>query len=162
MRLIRRRKLVLLLGVLLALGGAVGAWAGMFGTFFTLEGILESPYDFGFDTVAGRQVGPQQATVLFQEFVLQPGITTGWHYHRGLSYVVLVRGTIQEQKGADCSTLTHSPGTAFLENPYEVHSVTNNGPKNAILIWATVFPSNDFPPGNVFSGLYTPPAAPCQ
>lgn len=168
MRSTRRLKLVALLGTLL-LVSAVAAWAGMFGSFFVLEGTLESPLNFGSNPVGGTTfegntplTGTQDATVMFQELVIQPGISTGFHYHRALSYVVLVKGTLTEQKGGDCSIETHSAGSAFLENPNEVHDVTNNGPENVILIWATVFPKGDFPPGDVFSGVYVPTTTPCQ
>lgn len=146
----------LLLSLLFALGSIVG-WADPFGTFFTLEGTLTSNYDFGIDQITGESIGSVPATVLIQEFVIPPGISTGWHYHRGLSYVVLLKGTIQQQQADGCTTTIDHPGSAFIEEPYAVHNVKNTGPEAAVLAWATIFPKADFPKGDYLGGMYLDP-----
>jgi quercetin dioxygenase-like cupin family protein len=98
-------------------------------------------YDFG------SQFGKAPATVQFHTFTMKPGDTIPWHYHKALSYVVLERGTLTEthadpNTGA-CASEEFGAGNAFIEEPNEVHTVSNTGKGAAVITWATAVPTSD-------------------
>ena len=117
------------------------------GTALALSGIsfkigTVASYDFG-----GYGPGyPIPGTIQIQEFTLNPGDTIPWHYHKGVSYVVLSHGTLTETHvvgPAQCASEELTAGSAFVESPGLVHSVTNTGPDVAVISWATIFPQSD-------------------
>jgi quercetin dioxygenase-like cupin family protein len=136
-RPIRKVAVVLVMIVVLA------ATAFAFSTIFTFQGTVDN-YDFG------QYGGPQPGTVEIQAFTMKPGDVIPWHLHKGLSYVILVHGTLAEQEfDGTCRTPTLvEPGSAFVEPPGRVHRVSNPGPGSAIIYWATVFPQADGPAGD--------------
>jgi quercetin dioxygenase-like cupin family protein len=101
-----------------------------------------SSYDFG-----GYGPGyPVPGTVVVEGFTMRPGDVVPWHYHKGQSYVIVLRGTVSEQElvGAnECETRQDLAGTAFVEPPGHIHQVTNNGHGVAVIWWATIFPQSD-------------------
>ena len=132
------------------------------GTVFALSNIslnlgTIASYDFG-----GYGPGyPVPATIQIHAFRMNPGDTIPWHYHKGMSYVILTRGTLTEQHlvGADqCASEEVSDGSAFVESPGQVHTVTNTGKETAVIWWATVFPQSDgvvqFTPQFKAGGVY--------
>jgi len=145
-RTIRNVGLISLAIIVLA-GSAFG-----FSTIFTFQGTVTS-YDFG-------TFGPGYAvpgTVEIQAFTMKPGDVVPWHYHTGLSYVIVVHGTLTEQDsvGGQCGVPTlNGPGSAFVEAAGRIHTVSNPGPGAAIIYWATVFPQGD-PNGDAV--FVTPP-----
>ena len=114
-------------------------------------------YDFG-----GYGPGyPIPGTIQIQAFTMRPGDSVPWHYHKGVSYVILARGTLTEQHVVgpeQCASEELSAGSAFVEPPGQVHSVTNNGSEVALIWWATVFPERDgimqFSPEFKSGGVY--------
>ena len=99
-------------------------------------------YDFG-----SNFGGTQPATIQLHTFTVNPGETIPWHYHKAISYVVLERGTltethIDESSGA-CVSAQFSDGDGFVEQPGDVHTVTNTGEHRAVITWATAFPTSD-------------------
>ena len=114
-------------------------------------------YDFG-----GYGPGyPVPGTIQIHAFKMNPGDTVPWHYHKGVSYVILARGTVTEQHvvaPGQCASEEVTGGSAFVENPGLVHSVTNTGTDVAVIWWATIFPksdgivhfSNEFKAGGVY------------
>jgi quercetin dioxygenase-like cupin family protein len=128
----------------------VGTAFAFSNVLFTL-GTLPNPpgYDFGSDTVSGTYIGVQPTTVQFHTFAMRPGETVPWHYHKALAYAVLERGTLTEthlnSDGTCSSPVTFSTGAGFVEEPYEVHTVTNTGKDSALVTWATAFPEQDEP-----------------
>jgi quercetin dioxygenase-like cupin family protein len=60
-------------------------------------------------------------------FNLRPGLETGWHYHQGDVWVVVLSGTLTEDRGCNQPPEVHEAGTAFAEAPGVVHNVTNTG-----------------------------------
>ena len=114
-------------------------------------------YDFG---TSGPGY-PVPGTVQIHAFTMNPGDQIPWHYHKGLSYVILVSGTITEQHqvgAVQCESEVFGKGTAFVEGPGQVHTVTNTGTDTAVIWWATVFPKSDgivqFGPGFRVGGVY--------
>src|SRR5262245_35516514 len=74
---------------------------------------------------------------------MKPGDTVPWHYHKGVSYVILSRGTLTEQHLVgpnQCESEELSAGGAFVEPAGLVHSVTNTGNGSAEIWWATIPP----------------------
>lgn len=115
-------------------------------------------YDFG--------DGPVPATVQIHVFTMKPGDTIPWHFHKAPSYVILKRGTLTErhfdQQTGLCFSEQLTEGSAFIEPPGLVHTVTNTGNRDAIISWSTVFPESDgvveFTPSFKVGGVY--PVAP--
>jgi len=99
-------------------------------------------YDFG-----GFGPGyPVPGTIQIHAFTMNPGDTIPWHYHKGVSYVILAHGSLTEQHlvGPDqCGSEDVTAGSAFVESPGQVHTVTNTGHGVAVIWWATIFPESD-------------------
>lgn len=150
----RKRKTALsIVAVLLtALAGTAVALAT---TSFTLGTVAS--YDFG----SFGPGYPIPATMQIEAFTMKPGDTIPWHYHKAPSYVILARGTLTEQHVAgpnQCASEELTAGSAFIETPGEVHTVTNTGKDVAVIWWSTVFPKEDgiaqFSPEFKSGGVY--------
>src|SRR5262245_61390747 len=122
-------------------------------------------YDFG----AFGPGYPVPGTIQIHAFIMQPGDTVPWHFHKGVSYVILARGTVTEQHvvGPDqCASEEVTVGSAFVESPGQVHTVTNTGRDSAVIWWATVFPKSDgivrFSPEFKAGGVYPVSAPNCN
>jgi len=134
------RKKIIAAGLAGVLTGLVGTAFGFSDVSFTAGTV--SSYDFG----AFGPGYPVPGTVVIEGFTMKPGDSVGWHYHKGTSYVIVLRGTVTEQDldGPDqCVTRQDTHNSAFVESPGHVHNVTNNGPGAAIIWWATIFPESD-------------------
>ena len=146
-----------LLGVIAFLLALFIGKAFAFSNFSLTTGTVDS-YDFG-------NFGPGYAvpgTVLINGFTLRPGESSGWHYHKGQSYVIVVHGTLTEADvdGPNhCSSRQDVSGSAFVETPGHVHNVTNNGNDVVLVWWATVFPEID---GIQSGGTYAASAPSCN
>jgi len=116
----------------------------------TFQGTTVENFDFG----ASGPGYPVPGTVEIQSFNLKQGDVVPWHYHKGLSYVILGNGNVTEQEivGPNtCGPINHfAAGTAFVETPGRIHTVTNPGPGAATLYWATIFPKDDPDGGTKF------------
>jgi len=134
-----------------------------------------STISFAIGTVAAYDFGgfgpghPIPGTVQIQAFTMKPGDTVPWHYHKGASYVILERGTLTEQHmlGPNhCASEDVTAGTAFVEPPGLVHTVTNTGNDVAVIWWSTVFPKSDgiaeFSPAFKSGGVYPANAPNCN
>ena len=158
----RKRKLMV--------GTLIGLMTVLVGSAFALSNIALllgtiPAYDFG---IAGPGY-PVPATVQIHAFTLNPGDAVPWHFHKGLSYVILAHGRLTEehQVGPDrCMSEEFQRGSAFVESPGQVHSVKNTGNNVAVIWWATVFPQSDgiveFAPGFKAGGVYPVPAPNCN
>src|ERR1043166_10315302 len=121
-----------------SVGVAIGLVTVLVGTALALSDIsitlgTVAHYDFG----AFGPGYPVPGTIQIQAFVMKPGDAVPWHYHKGVSYVILSRGTLTEQHlvGTDqCESEDLSAGSAFIEPAGLVHSVTNTGHRVAV-IW---------------------------
>jgi len=122
-------------------------------------------YDFG----AFGPGYPVPGTIQIHAFTMRPGDTVPWHFHKGVSYVILARGTLTEQHvvGPDqCASEEVPAGSAFVESAGQVHTVTNTGRDSALIWWATVFPQSDgivrFSPEFTAGGVYPVNAPNCN
>ena len=104
-------------------------------TVLTGTALALSSLSFNIGTVASYDFGgygpgfPIPATIQIQAFTLNPGETIPWHFHKGVSYVILSRGTLTEQHlvgPAQCASEEVTAGSAFVEAPGQVHSVTQH------------------------------------
>ena len=151
-------------------GIAIGLVTVLAGTALALSSI-----SFKIGTVASYDFGgfgpgyPIPATIQIQAFTMKPGDTVPWHYHKGVSYVILSHGTLTEQHvvGPDqCASEELTAGSAFVEPPALVHSVTNTGNDVAVIWWATIFPKSDgivqFSPEFKSGGVYPVNAPSCN
>lgn len=64
--------------------------------------------------------------VLQAELIFPPGASAGWHIHPGPVVVVIKSGKLTEIHSNGCTTV-HDAGSAFFEQPGEVHNVVNQG-----------------------------------
>ena len=145
-----------------SVGLAIGLVTILAGTALALSNIA-----FTLGTIASYDFGafgpgyPVPGTIQIQAFNMKPGDTIPWHYHKGVSYVILSHGTLTEQHlvGPDqCESEELSAGSAFVEPAGLVHSVTNTGNDVAVIWWATIFPQSDgiaqFSPEFKSGGVY--------
>ncbi len=144
-------------------------------TVLTGTAVALATISFTLGTVASYDFGsfgpgyPVPATMQFEAFTMKPGDTSPWHFHKATSYVVLARGSLTEQHvvGPDqCASVELSAGSAFIEAPGEVHTVTNTGNDVAVIWWSTVFPKEDgiaqFSPEFKSGGVYPATAPNCN
>src|SRR5262245_60406143 len=143
-----------------ALAGTAWALANLELTLGTVAG-----YDFG----AFGPGYPVPGTIQIHAFTLRPGDTVPWHFHKAASYVILARGTVTEQHVVGpnaCASEDVPAGSAFVEPPGLVHSVTNTGQDSAVIWWATIFPQSDgivrFLPEFKAGGVYVVNAPTCN
>ncbi|WP_406060045.1 cupin domain-containing protein [Streptomyces sp. NBC_01077] len=67
--------------------------------------------------------------VLYRKAVVQPGASTGWHYHVGEEIAVINSGTFTRIDGSDCSVEEYGAGESLVEpvGPTTVHMGINKG-----------------------------------
>ena len=70
-----------------------------------------------------------------REITIQPGGSTGWHYHDGRVFGVVREGTLTRTM-ADCSVVVSPVGSAVIEDsgPDHVHIGRNLGPQS-LKLW---------------------------
>ena len=90
-------------------------------TVLTGTALALSSISFNLGTVASYDFGgfgpgfPIPGTIQIQTFTLKPGDTIPWHFHKGVSYVILSRGTLTEQHlvgPAQCASEEVTAGSA--------------------------------------------------
>jgi len=127
--------------------GAIVLLTAVAGTAWALSNVnlklgTVASYDFG-----GFGPGyPVPGTIQIHTFTMNPGDALPWHYHKGVSYVILAHGTLTEQHlvgPGQCASEEVAAGSAFVESPGQVHNVINAGHDRAVIWWATVFPESD-------------------
>src|SRR5262249_6474506 len=129
-----------------SVGLAIGLVTILAGTALALSDIsftlgTIASYDFG-------GFGPGYSvpgTIQIQAFVMKRGDTIPWHYHKGVSYVILSHGTLTEQHlvGPDqCESEELSAGSALFTPADLVHSVTTPGNDVVVIWWATISPQS--------------------
>ncbi|MDQ0714734.1 cupin domain-containing protein [Streptomyces massasporeus] len=82
--------------------------------------------------------------VLYRKAVVQPGASTGWHYHLGEEIAVINSGTFTRIEGSDCSVREYGPGESLVEpvGPDTVHMGINNGTEPVELYVVDIIPKN--------------------
>ncbi|RBO91479.1 cupin domain [Nocardia puris] len=91
--------------------------------------------------------------ILLRQTVIEPGGTSGWHYHDGTLVVLVARGTL-DHPGADGVAVTYRRGRVFREpsGPAYPHVARNLGttPVTLFVVYLT-------PKGSPLSRSLPPP-----
>ncbi|MBA2949341.1 cupin domain-containing protein [Streptomyces himalayensis] len=82
-----------------------------------------------------------QADVVVRTITIEPGGSTGWHYHSGQLIAVVKAGTLTRTMD-DCSVESTSAGSAFIEpsGPGHVHIGRNLGTEPVVLYVTYLLP----------------------
>ncbi|MFE6982761.1 cupin domain-containing protein [Streptomyces griseus] len=82
--------------------------------------------------------------VLYRKAVVQPGASTGWHYHVGEEIAVIDSGTFTRIDGSDCSVEEYGPSESLVEpvGPTTVHMGINKGSVPVELYVVDVIPTD--------------------
>ena len=81
------------------------------------------------------------ADIAIAKVVLEPGGSTGWHHHPGVTLVSVASGTVTEYDNK-CEKSVHKAGEGFVESNDAVHVVRNKGNENAVLYATFLVPTN--------------------
>ena len=83
----------------------------------------------------------RSADIAIAKVVIEPGGTTGWHHHPGVTLVSVASGTVTEYD-KKCEKSVHKAGEGFVESNDAVHVVRNKGNVNAVLYATFLVPTN--------------------
>jgi quercetin dioxygenase-like cupin family protein len=115
-------------------------WFALAATATVPLSIYGSPTAFATQPVGVEAVTISQATVngidyITREITIQPGGSTGWHYHDGRVFGVVREGTLTRTM-ADCTNIVSETGAAVTEESgsNHVHNGRNLGPV-AVKLW---------------------------
>jgi quercetin dioxygenase-like cupin family protein len=86
----------------------------------------------------------------FQQAMIPPGGSSGWHTHPGATFVAVAQGegTIYRVVGSDCTAEKIGVGTGFAQMPTERHVVRNEGSVPFVVYTLYVLP-----PGTANTGI---------
>ena len=126
--------LALVVGVALATPPNKGATTTLL-TRATL-GKFEAPND-GIKVESERH----SADIAIAKVVLEPGGSTGWHHHPGVTLVSIASGTVAEYD-KKCEKSVHKAGEGFVESNDAVHVVRNKGNVKAVLYATFLVPTS--------------------
>ena len=104
-------------------------------------GIFEAEGD-GIEVESQRR----SADVAIAKVVLEPGGSTGWHHHPGVTLVSVASGTVAEYD-AKCEKTIFTAGEGFVESRDEVHLVRNHRNIDAVLYATFIVPTRTPPEG---------------
>jgi quercetin dioxygenase-like cupin family protein len=104
-------------------------------------GIFEAGND-GIEVESERR----SADIAIAKVVLQPGGSTGWHHHPGVTLVSVSSGIVTEYD-EDCDTSVYTAGEGFVESNDKVHLVRNKGNVKAVLYATFIVPTSTPPDG---------------
>ncbi len=81
------------------------------------------------------------ADIASAKVVLEPGGSTGWHHHPGVTLVSIASGTVAGYDNK-CEKSVYKAGEGFVEGNDAVHVVRNKGNVNAVLYATFLVPTN--------------------
>jgi quercetin dioxygenase-like cupin family protein len=76
-----------------------------------------------------------------REITVQPGGSTGWHFHDGTLYAAIKQGTLTRTMSDCTTTFVHPRGTTLVEEPAHVHLGRNLGTVPTVLMVVYVNPA---------------------
>ncbi len=82
----------------------------------------------------------RSADVAVAKVVLEPGGSTGWHYHPGVTLVSVNSGAVTEYD-KKCHKTVLKAGKGFVESNHEVHVVRNQSKAKAVLYVTFLIPT---------------------
>ncbi len=121
-------------GVLGALGLALVATT----THAQLSGVTNQLLGRGQTEYAAAIDGP--ADIALARVTMQPGSGSGWHWHAGPGWVVVTAGELSLYHLDRCRTV-YPAGSAFLEEPGDVHDARNERGEPVEFLVAFTLPS---------------------
>ena len=83
----------------------------------------------------------RSADFAIAKVVLEPGGSSGWHHHPGVTLVSIASGTVTEYDNK-CEKSVYKAGEGFVESNNEVQLVRNKGNVNAVLYATFLVPTN--------------------
>ena len=112
-----------------ALVGAIAAGAAL------LPSVAGATPASGVTGVIISQVTVGGKDYILRQITIQPGGSTGWHYHDGTLYAVVEQGTLTHTESDCTTTATYSKGAAFVETSgaSNVHIGRNLGSTAVVL-----------------------------
>jgi quercetin dioxygenase-like cupin family protein len=90
------------------------------------------------------QSGTGSADIVTVKVVIEPGGSTGWHHHPGITLVSVASGSATEYR-ADCEKTVLKAGEGFFEGTDEPHVVRNEGDVDAVLYPTFLIPTETSP-----------------
>lgn len=104
------------------------------------------PLHFDSDSYKVFQKNPQD--VVMRQLTIVPGGDSGWHFHPGPTYVLVIQGALTNYHANDptCTGQVINAGQGFVEPPGDVHIVRNEGTVPAVI----VVTFTDVPVGGAF------------
>src|SRR5215217_2859424 len=96
----------------------------------------------------GIEVESEQrsADIALSKVVLEPGGSTGWHHHPGVTLVSVTSGTVAEYD-VKCEKTVVPAGEGFIEERNESHVVRNESNVDAVLYATFIVPTSTPPEG---------------
>jgi quercetin dioxygenase-like cupin family protein len=90
----------------------------------------------------GIEVESQRTSADFAlaKVLIEPGGTTGWHHHPGVTLQSVNSGSVTEYD-KNCHKSVFKAGEGFVESNGEVHVVRNRGKANAVLYVTFIAPT---------------------
>ncbi len=82
----------------------------------------------------------RSADIAVAKVVLEPGGSTGWHHHPGVTLVSVASGTVTEYD-VKCEKTVFTAGEGFVESKGEVHLARNRGNVKAVLYATFIVPT---------------------
>jgi quercetin dioxygenase-like cupin family protein len=84
-------------------------------TMFLVPGVANATPSSGVTAAILSQSTVGGKDYILREITIQPGGTTGWHYHDGTLYAYVAQGTLTHTD-SDCTTTdTYTEGATFIE-----------------------------------------------
>ena len=94
----------------------------------------------GVDSVVISQSTVDGIDYITREITIQPGGSTGWHFHDGRTFGVVREGTVTRTM-QDCSEMVSPIGVGITEESGNVHVGRNLGPVPAVLWVVRIAPA---------------------
>ena len=88
----------------------------------------------------------RSADLAIAKVVIEPGGSTGWHHHPGVTLVSVASGTVTEYD-VKCEKSVFTAGEGFVESNDEVQLVRNHRNVNAVLYATFIAPTSTSPEG---------------
>jgi quercetin dioxygenase-like cupin family protein len=88
----------------------------------------------------------RSADIALSKVVLEPGGSTGWHHHPGVTLVSVASGTVAEYD-VKCEKTVVPAGEGFIEERNESHVVRNESNVDAVLYATFIVPTSTPPEG---------------
>jgi quercetin dioxygenase-like cupin family protein len=131
-------------GRVLALALTVGAVAAMAtgADATTGSGVSATILAEGTTTLPIKVDSHGASDVVVRQITIQPGGTTGWHYHDGRLIAVVTSGTLTHVEN-DCTSEEYTAGQSILEpnGPRHVHLGVNRGQIPVVLMATYIIPA---------------------